>query len=326
MSVNTPEGDGIAISVPPQSSIDQDVNLSDISERDKPWDKHKGNADKVSEHYKNSNYKRYSERVNLCAELLDFKLTPDADEGILKLRLSSARFCRVRQCPVCQWRRSLMWKAKTHKILPKVIEHFPKHRWLFLTLTIRNVEITELRDTLGWMHKSFIRLTKLKEFPAVGWIKSTEVTRGKRPAGSAHPHFHCLLMVPASYFSGQQYLSQKRWSELWQQSARLDYEPMVDVRAVAKNHNPRELIPEILKYQVKESDLVTDREWFIELTNQLHKTRAVAVGGILRDYFRALEQEPTDLIGEGEEDSPDEGHLFFGWKKAKKKYKLSGES
>jgi plasmid rolling circle replication initiator protein Rep len=323
LSVNTPDGDGITLSVPPHSSVDQDVNLSDVSERDKVWDKHRANADKVSQHYKNSQYKQYSDRINFCSELLDFKLTPDTDEGVLKLKLSAARFCRVRHCPVCQWRRSLMWKAKAFKILPKVVEHFPKHRWLFLTLTVRNVDISELRATLGWMHKSFVRLTKLKEFPAVGWIKSTEVTKGKKPVGSAHPHFHILLMVPSSYFSGQTYLSQKRWAELWQQATRLDYEPMVHVKAVAKHHNPKILIPEILKYQVKESDLVADRSWFLELTKQLHKTRAVAVGGVLRDYFRALEEEPEDFIGTDETETvPDEGHLFFEWKKQVKKYKL----
>jgi plasmid rolling circle replication initiator protein Rep len=216
-----------------------------------------------------------------------------------------------------------MWKAKAHKVLPAVIDHFPKHRWLFLTLTVRNVEIVQLRETLTWMHKSFVRLTKLKEFLAEGWIKSTEVTRGKTPPGSAHPHFHVLLMVPPSYFSGQAYLSQKRWSELWQKATRIDYEPMVHVKAIAKQHNPQILIPEILKYQVKESDLVADRAWFLELTKQLHKTRAVSVGGILRDYFQELEEEPEDLIGKNDDDvTPDEGHLYFGWKREKGRYKL----
>jgi hypothetical protein len=129
-------------------------------------------------------------------------------------------------------------------------------------------------------------------------------------------------MVPASYFSGQAYLSQKRWSELWQQCARLDYQPMTHIKAVAKYHDPRSLIPEILKYQVKESDLVVDKAWFLELTKQLHKTRAVSVGGVLRDYMKALEEEPEDLIGEGDELAPDEGHLYFGWKREKRKYKL----
>lgn len=295
--------------------------MSDLSEKDKVWDKHKANSDVVSNHYTQAKYSRYAERMKLCADLLQFKLSPDAKAGAYKLKLSGARFCRVRHCPVCQWRRSLMWKAKAYKLLPKVVQDYPKHRWLFLTLTVKNCPITELRDTLNWMNQSFKRLTKLKAWKIKGWVKSTEVTRGRD--GNSHPHFHCLLMVPSSYFSGQDYVSQEKWTELWQRCLRIDYKPMVHIRAVAKHHDPQVLVPEILKYQVKESDLIKDREWFLELTRQLHKTRAVAVGGILKEYLKALEEDPEDLIGEDEnQDVTNEGELYFGWKRQTKKYKL----
>jgi hypothetical protein len=81
-------------------------------------------------------------------------------------------------------------------------------------------------------------------------------------------------------------------------------------------------VPELLKYCVKESDLVGDREWFLELTRQMHKMRCVAVGGLLKDYLRTLEQEPDDLIGQSEENEVDEGHLYFGWQRREKHYKL----
>ncbi len=131
-----------------------------------------------------------------------------------------------------------------------------------------------------------------------------------------------LLMVKPSYF-GVGYLSQERWENLWQQSLRVDYKPICHVRAIAKQHSPTVIVPEILKYQCKASDLVANREWFLELTRQLHKTRAVSVGGVLRGYMKALEQEPEDLIGEDEKgEIVDEGHLFFGWRREQKKYKL----
>jgi hypothetical protein len=164
-------------------------------------------------------------------------------------------------------------------------------------------------------------MTELKKFPAIGWLKSMEVTRGKD--GSAHPHFHCLMMVKPGYF-GKNYLKQADWGEMWQQSMRLDYAPVVDVRAVKKGQQPMQLVPELLKYCVKESDLVNDRSWFLELTRQLHKTRAIATGGVLKDYLKALEEEPEDLIGKDEDgnNTIDEGHLYFGWKQREKKYRL----
>jgi plasmid rolling circle replication initiator protein Rep len=212
-----------------------------------------------------------------------------------------------------------MWKAKAYKILPKVVKDFPKHRWLFLTLTLKNCPVQELRSTLSHLNKSFIRLTKLKCFPADGWIKSVEVTKGRD--GNAHPHLHILLMVPAGYF-GASYLSQSKWAELWQQCLRVDYIPMTHVKAISKNCNPCCIVPEILKYQVKESDLIGNREWFLELTRQLHKTRAVAVGGVLRLYMQELEREPEDLIGNSGDSDVDEGHLYFEWKSRQQKYRL----
>jgi plasmid rolling circle replication initiator protein Rep len=312
-----------AVIVAPSIPITQDTDtpcLADLSDRDQVWDKHRNNADKVSNHYRgNKQFGKYSERIDFCSQLLDFRLVPEPDEGLLRLKLSASRFCRVRTCPVCQWRRSLMWKAKAYQALPRVVKDFPKHRWLFLTLTVKNCPVEELRATLTHLNKSFVRLTKLKDWPADGWIKSVEVTRGRD--GNAHPHLHALLMVSASYF-GAAYVSQARWVEMWRSSARLDYNPQTHVKAIAKHHSPTQIIPEILKYQVKESDLVANCEWFLELTKQLHKTRAVAVGGVLRGYMKELECEPDDLIGNTNEGEVDEGHLYFGWKRKQKKYRL----
>lgn len=321
---DTPSGDGVTCSLPQSLGLSNGVStpaLSDLSDKDKPWDKHRANADKVSNYYRGTEeFHRYSQRIDFCSQLLDFRLVPDADVGELKLKLSSARFCRVRTCPVCQWRRSLMWKARAYKVLPRIVNDFPKHRWLFLTLTVKNCEITELRDTLVWMNKSWQRLTQLKAWPAEGWLRSTEVTRGKD--GSAHPHFHCLLMVKPGYFAGKNYLKQAEWVELWQKSLRVDYDPVLDVQAVKRGQQPMQLVPELLKYCVKESDLVADREWFLELTRQMYKMKAVVVGGVLRQYLQELEKEPDDLIGESDLTEVDEGHLYFGWKKQVRKYKL----
>lgn len=308
-----PISDGTCISDTP--------NLSDLSERDKPWDKHRANADKVHYHYKGSEFQDYSDRIYNCSEFLDFRLVPEELPGTLKLKLSSARFCRVRHCPVCQWRRSLMWKAKAYKILPKIVAEYPTYRWLFLTLTLKNCPIEDLRATLTWMHESFKRMTKLKSFPAIGWIKSTEVTRGKD--NSAHPHFHCLLMVQPSYF-GANYIKQAEWISMWRKSLRIDYNPVLDVQAIKKDKHPSTLVPELLKYCTKESDLTEDKDWFLELTRQMHKMRTISTGGVLKDYLKELEQEPEDLIGEDNEGEGDldEGHLYFKWRRKHNKYKL----
>lgn len=298
--------------------------LRDLSQRDKPWDKHRMNADTVELHYKGSEFNSYADRVRFCSEFLGFGLVPDEKGGAgdMRFKLRSARFCRVRHCPVCQWRRSLMWKAKAFQVLPRIVEAHPTHRWLFLTLTLKNCPITDLRDTLQQMNQAYRRMMQRKAWPAVGWLRSMEVTRGKD--GSAHPHYHCLLLVPPSYF-GKGYLKQAEWVELWRKSLRIDYNPILHVKPVKKGEQPMQLVPELLKYCVKESDLVQDRGWFLELTRQLHKMKAVGTGGVLKQYLKELENEPEDLIGEGEEAeemSDEEFQLYFGWKRKEKLYRM----
>jgi plasmid rolling circle replication initiator protein Rep len=212
-----------------------------------------------------------------------------------------------------------MWKAKAYKVLPKIVEAYPAHRWLFVTLTQRNVPITDLKATLTQMNKGFGRMVKLKKFPGIGWLRSTEITKGRD--GNAHPHFHCLVLVPSSYF-GRNYLKKGEWIEMWRNSMRLDYSPIMDVQSVKQGKTPMELVPELLKYCTKESDMVTDRSWFLELTRQMVKMRCIATGGILKEYLKDLESDPEDLIGEDHLGEEEYGRVNFGWKRQEKKYRM----
>ena len=171
--------------------------LSDISPADKPWDLHRVQSDEFERLLKLCDGReRYVERVRECSQWLTYALKAK-DDGEVTLKLREARFCRVRHCPVCQWRKSLMWRARFFKALPKIQEKYPTGRWVFLTLTIKNCEISKLRSTLDGMNKAWQRLTQRKVFPALGFLKSVEVTR--KDDGTAHPHFHCLMLVPAGY-------------------------------------------------------------------------------------------------------------------------------
>ncbi len=109
---------------------------------------------------------------------------------------------------------------------------------------------------------------------------------------------------------------------MWRRAARLDYKPQVHIRAVAKDRDPTILIPEILKYSIKESDLYKSKEFLLGITEQLYKVRCISVGGVLRPYMKNIEEEPEDLIGKDEENGVDEGHLYFEWKYWEKKYRL----
>lgn len=317
--------------------------LTDISAKDKPWDVHKAESRLVSKLYDEIGYEKYSKRVYDCSQSLDFALHA-SDEGTMKLKLLSTRFCRVRWCPVCLWRRCLMWRARFIKTLPRILADYPRGRFLFLTLTVRNCELDDLRETLAVMNKAWVRVTQRKNFPAIGWVKSIEVTRGRD--GSAHPHFHCLLMVNEGYFK-RGYLSKDSWIKLWRESLRVDYDPSIDVRTVKNRKKPVDKIVdthnndlvngsvdilvdnnimsgvlETLKYSVKPDDLISDPDWLEGLTRQMHKARTIGLGGIFKEYLS--EDEPEDLIHATEEDKLEaylsDDVLIFDWGQITKRY------
>jgi plasmid rolling circle replication initiator protein Rep len=305
--------------------------LSDLSPSDKPWDIHRAQSDEIAKLYSSIGYSRYSERIGECAELLTYALKA-TDDGEVKLKLREARFCRVRHCLVCQWRRSLMWRARFFKALPEIQTQYPTARWIFVTLTVKNCELTELRATLTRMNSAWQRLIQRKVFPALGFIRSVEVTRNPED-GTAHPHFHCLMLVPAGYFK-RGYISQANWATLWESCLKAGYTPRVDVRAVkpkktALNEKPdavnkamAQAVCETLKYSVKPGDLLADPHWLNELTKQLQKTRAISIGGCLKEFFS--EDEPEDLINaeiEEDEKTEDESFLLFDWSSVVRRYK-----
>lgn len=215
-----------------QPDQDQSAFLRVISPKDKPWDHHRLQAEQVTEIFGNGllHHQRQADRMRTCSANLEYGWVIESTEtGECRLKLKDTRFCRVRSCPVCQWRRSLMWVSRFYRNFPRIYADHPDLRYLMLTFTVRNCAVLDLRQTIRDMNLAWDRLTKRKQWPAFGFVRSLEITRGKD--GTAHPHFHCLLAVKPSYF-GKNYLSTAKWASMWQEALRIDYTPICDVRTV----------------------------------------------------------------------------------------------
>ena len=77
--------------------------LTEISPHEVSWDEHRSDAESVKILYNYSvELAKYADRINGCSGILKFGVSPNQGKLVLK----QAFFCRVRHCPVCQWRRS----------------------------------------------------------------------------------------------------------------------------------------------------------------------------------------------------------------------------
>lgn len=314
-----------------EQNLNKSSYLSDYSEKDKKWDFHKCAVDQVSHFYStstNEKHKKFGTRVYDCAELLRFMYVDDLTTGESKLKLNNANFCRVRLCPVCQWRRSMAWRAKFFQNLPKLFEQHQNLNFIFLTLTVKNIDINNLSEQLKVMNSAWNKLRLRKEFSRAikGYVRATEVTKNKN---DAHPHFHCILAVNKKYLTKREnYISQEKWCNMWKECLKIDYIPVVDVRKIKIKNGDIETkaIIETLKYTTKIEDLLSDKDWFLALTDQLANKRFLATGGVFKEILKeeVTEKEMLVLSNDDEVENEEDklkSALYFGFDHFVKKYK-----
>ena len=285
--------------------------LRDHSPRHKLWDQHKDETSRVSGmllQSRDERLKRWGLRALGCAEYIAFERVQSVDEPCKStLKLKAAFLCHVRVCPLCQWRRSLMYTARFVEALPKIMKANLGARWLFLTVSSPCVPVNRLRETLGLQNEAWDRMSKRKNFDDVvrGVLRSTEVTRTK--TGLAHPHFHSLLLVEPNYFESWNYITQSQWTEMWTEAMGLGCKLRVDIRTVKSKPGPGDKlmgsICEVLKYSVKPSDMLADPVWFCELARQIHKLRFVAGSGVFKGVLRENDESDKDMVPPEESDS-----------------------
>lgn len=310
----------------------QDQLLSDYSESDKPWDRHKQESETVYRMLAtsdNDRIRKYADRIKECAGWLIFAHT-DLTER--KFRLHQASFCRVRVCPVCQWRRSMKYTCKMIKSIPEIVKSNPRLRLLHLVLTVRNCPLDELRQTINLMNTGWNRLTRRKQFiPIVkGYLKSIEITHNST-TDEAHPHFHCLLLVPDWYFThSNYYLTHSDWTELWKSCCRLEYIPIVNIQSVRQSDEKRiiKIVRELTKYTTKPDDLINSgSDWLIKYIFQTIGLRFFSTGGLIRQSLGEIEKEYENLINVDEDETDNDkiiAQSLFDWNREREKYIHSG--
>lgn len=277
--------------------------------RSNDWEGKKNQSLKISNSLRKCNLDKRAARMFFCSNFLEFKQFDDGSP----LKLHRANFCKDRLCPMCTWRRSLKQFGQTSKLM-NYIQTKGEYDYIFLTLTIKNIEGMELSKSIKELTSGYSRLQRRKEFKnaILGSIRHLEVSFNNNPYSksfkSFHPHLHCILMVRKSYFTSRDYIKQNKWLSMWQECVRVDYVPTLDVRKV--NGNQNKAVCELSKYPVKMKSIIETTEDLTDyavsfLAIHMISVRLVEYYGLFRKYRKELKLEDIengDLVNTESED------------------------
>ena len=230
-----------------------------------------------------------TERIEVCGSMLKFLKERNVVSEEIRRRLVKANFCKYRFCPMCQWRKARKVCREVLGRLRTIDEAHNGVALLFLTLTIKNEPLTELNSTVKHLSQAFQRLQQSKQYKSAvyGSIRAIEFLGDNTEQGECHPHFHCLLVVPKSYFTSRYYINFEEWTSLWQRSLRVDYRPIINVQRVKPKGKMSAIVAaalEVVKYSVTSSDLEKlSKEDFQELDKQTRNIRQYNYSGELKD-------------------------------------------
>ena len=259
------------------------TNFEKLSNRVENFRLQKVEACRLADLYEKINPSK-AVRLRNCSSFLAFA------KGVDGFVLKQINSCRVRLCPLCTARRSHKLFLQLQKVTNALA--CEGYRFIFLTLTVKNVNYNELKPTLDNMLKAYNKLLKKTQFSRAicGAFRSLEVVHDCNKVvtrdmyyGNAekhiysrrgyydkigvyvgdsnpnfkkfHPHFHVLLAVDKSYFTNpKKYIKQSDFVEMWQNCLSADYEPVCDVRVL--KGDIQTALQEVSKYTVKSADIL----------------------------------------------------------------------
>ena len=285
-----------------------DISQNLLVDGSNDWDYKKNRSLELSAVYKRLQMDSKAYSIQNCGTYLEFKRFKNNND----FKLYHANFCKCRLCPMCSWRRSLKIFGQVSRIMEELKKE-KEYRFIFLTLTQRNVTGSQLNEELDKMFKGWNKLTKRKQFKNafIGWFRALEITHNldvnSKDYDTYHPHYHVILMVHKSYFKkANLYITNDQMIQLWKESMELDYSPNIDIRAFKTDGKDlSKSIAETAKYTVKDDDILISNNQeltdisVLTLDHALSRRRLIAFGGKLKEMHKKLnldDLETGDLV------------------------------
>ena len=264
------------------------------------WEEKKKSASHMAARLGSIGESGRSYRMGCCADTI----ISDVCRKCETRYIIQTHYCRDRLCPICSWRRSLRLAHRLSDII--AANEREKHsRYIFLTLTVRNVPWSELSNQVKTIMASWHRMNKRLKRAAVviGWVRAFEVTMSKED-GTAHPHLHVLMQVGPEYFlpentSPYVYHKKNDLIRQWKECLHADYDPSISIKAIREaDYEIGRAVTETTKYISKGSSGVNrlSLDDFRHYAKAMKGVRAWGAGGRMR-----ITEEEIDARLHGDE-------------------------
>lgn len=169
--------------------------------------------------------------------------------------------CKDPLCPCCKWRKIRRKIYTISDYWNEFLENtqYPDYIFRMLTLTVPNVKLEKLADTLSGMNSAWqdLRKTnKLKYERAVkGTIRIYEITYNEE-TDTYHPHYHILTAHTKSYGTNPDYtITVAEWSNWWRAAVG---NPNLQDAVVTKIKEPQNIAYALATKQEKELPFTDD--------------------------------------------------------------------
>jgi plasmid rolling circle replication initiator protein Rep len=258
-------------------------------------------------------------KIDGCGTYLKYAVFKD-NKGYLQKKLIHANFCKSRWCSVCNWRRRIKYFNINRKKVLEVKKRY-NAKFIFITLTTKNVYYKDLKKGLNEILKGFKRLLSFNRFrnnkAILGLLRTLEFTIQKNNQNYINLHIHCLVAVKPVYFDTKKnyYINQSELTKLWQKALNVDYVPIVDIRLVRKIRNKKNsrikrnfdeegAVFEVTKYLYKSIQLKDiDVDVLRYIVRSFKGVRLIAPVGVFRNKSKNEEKEvEEDLVKIGDDD------------------------
>lgn len=260
-----------------------------------------------------------SVKIRHCLDQVGFQLVQD-DADNLDVRIVSGLFCRLRWCPVCQWRKSRLLFRQNILVYDWICQQ-SKHYFQFLTITVPNVPLSDLRSTCRKMSacwNKFLTYAGRKGFNFDGGYKALEITYNA-VADTFHPHYHVILSTPAGIWLPSSFEFTDLWSDCYGCPCVTDLHSVRSAPGQAGS-----AVAEVSKYIVKYKSF-DGFDWsrFPDLFSSVSGLRFTSSFGIWKKARKVLDLpdiETCDLL----EDPSDAVTYSFHWDELLRSYSFFG--